>query len=65
MANIVTNICEKHHYRFYGTRCPMCESERIDAMVRKYVKEEKKEVEEAPANLDWNDLAGKFIINAR
>lgn len=62
MANIVTNICEKHHYRFYGTRCPVCEKERIDAMVRKYVKEEKKEVEEAPADLDWNDLAGKFII---
>ena len=47
---------------YKGPRCPICENERIAAMVRKFAKKEKKKVEETPDDLNWNDLVGKFII---
>lgn len=59
------NICPIHHFRYAGNRCPICECERINGMVKRYIpKEEPIEKHEEPEqdNLDWNDLAEKFKI---
>lgn len=61
---ITKSICPVHHYRYTGARCPICEKERINNMVRRFVPKEPviEEVEEASKDLDWNDLADKFNI---
>lgn len=61
---ITKNICPVHHYRYTGARCPICEKERINNMVRRFVPKEPviEEVEEPSKDLDWNDLADKFNI---
>ena len=61
------NICPTHHFRYTGNRCPICERERINGMVKRYIpKEEPIEKHEEPEqdNLDWNDLAEKFKIGS-
>jgi hypothetical protein len=64
MAN--KNICPVHHYRYSGNRCPICENERINNMVRRFAPKEtpvEEKVEEIlNENLDWEDLADKFNI---
>ncbi len=46
--------------RYSGKRCPYCEKERIDRMVRKYVPNNKEEqIEDEP---DFSILAEKFRI---
>lgn len=58
-------ICPTHHFRYTGSRCPICESERVNGMAKRYIpKEETKIEEEAPKQetLDWSDLAEKFKV---
>ena len=51
-------ICPTHHLRYSGERCPYCEKERIDRMVRKYIpNKEEEEIEDEP---DFSILAEKF-----
>ena len=60
-------ICPVHHFRYAGNRCPICEKERINAMVKRYAQKEEPIVEEKTSeyeNLDWNDLSEKFKIGA-
>lgn len=53
-------ICPTHHLRYTGNRCPYCEKERIDRMVRKYgPKKDEEQIEEEP---DFSILAEKFRI---
>jgi hypothetical protein len=62
---ITKNICPVHHFRYAGNRCPICEKERINAMVKRYTQKEEPIVEEKTSeyeNLDWNDLSEKFKI---
>ena len=60
------NICPTHHFRYTGTRCPICESERIKGMVKRFVPKEESIIErenKVEETLDWNDLASKFKIS--
>ena len=51
-------ICPTHHLRYSGERCPYCEKERIDRMVRKYIpNKDEEEIEDEP---DFSILAEKF-----
>jgi len=64
---ITKNICPAHHFRYTGNRCPICEKERINNMVKRYTQKEEPIVEEKKSeykNLDWNDLSEKFKISA-
>jgi hypothetical protein len=59
-------ICPIHHYRYSGAKCPICERERINNMVHRFVKKEENKTVEAETtpekDLDWSALADKFNI---
>lgn len=66
---VYKQICPIHHFRYSGSRCPVCESERIKNMERRLMK--KKENESEPTEetvdeeLDWSALSDKFNIKSK
>ena len=56
-------ICPKHSFRYSGSRCPICEQERIHTMVKKYIPPEEPEpIEGTDEEPDFSVLAEKFRI---
>lgn len=59
-------ICPIHHYRYSGAKCPICERERINSMVRRFAKKEENACHQSETDqekdLDWSALSDKFNI---
>lgn len=53
-------LCELHHFYYLGNKCPLCEKERIDALVKKYSPKEFKD-KEITEN-DISKLSDKFNV---
>lgn len=55
--------CETHHLYYNGSACPICESERVERMVKKYTNTIPKEPVQASREAtieDINKLINKF-----
>lgn len=53
--SLIKNLCNVHHLYYSGTRCPICEEEKINSLVKKYSQKENNK--EQPREVTESDIA--------